>query len=245
MKTAKLEGQLGYTFRNPGLLTRALTHRSWAHENMTGRSEEDIRAEENESLEFVGDSVLGLVIAEQLFVKNPTLTEGDLTLMKHRLVSTATLAEAGSRLELGSYIRMGRGEDKTGGRKKAALLADTLEAVLAAVFFDGGYVSARTVVARVFAEELRTASPKGSLDYKTLLQETLQARKLAAPRYELVRTEGQPHSRTFFVEARWDAGSSSGSGRSVKLAEMMAASEALKLLENGSAATEAKRNGGI
>ncbi len=236
MKTAKLESLLGYTFRNPELLTRALTHRSWAHENMTGRSDEDIRAEENESLEFVGDSVLGLVTAEQLFVKNPTLSEGDLTLMKHRLVSTATLAEVASRLGLGAHIRMGRGEDKTGGRQKAAVLADTLEAVLAAVFFDGGYVSARTVIARVFVDELRAASPKGSLDYKTLLQETLQGRKLAAPVYALIRTEGQPHARTFFVEARWEAGLSSGSGRSIKSAEMMAASAALKMLQNGLAA---------
>lgn len=235
MKTAKLESQLGYTFQKPELLKRALTHRSWAHENLPRRSEEDIRTVENESFEFVGDSVLGLVAAEQLFVQNPTLAEGDLTLMKHRLVSTATLSAVARRLDLGSHLQMGRGEEKTGGREKGAILADALEAVLAAVFFDGGYICARAVVSKVFADELRAATPQGSLDYKTLLQETLQAKKLAAPVYELVRTEGQPHARTFFVEARWAAGTSEGSGRSIKSAEMMAASEALKILQNGSA----------
>lgn len=240
MNTAKLENLLGHTFRDTALLERALTHRSWAHEQMPGRSDDEIRAVENESLEFVGDSVLGLVTAEQLFVKNPTLAEGDLTLMKHHLVSMTTLAAVAARLELGTHLRMGRGEEKTGGRQKAALLADALEAVIAAVFFDGGYAAARTVISRIFAAELRAATPKSSLDYKTLLQETLQARKLAAPVYNLIRTEGMPHARTFYVEAKWDAGRTEGSGRSIKLAEMMAAAEALKLLTGGEPAMKRK-----
>lgn len=230
MKLAKLENLLGYSFKTAALLERSLTHRSWAHENLPGETEEQIREKENESLEFVGDSVLGLVIAEQLYLKNPTLDEGDLTLMKHRLVSTATLARIAVELKLGEHIRIGRGEEKTGGREKPAILADTLEAVIAAIFFDSGYIAARSFIERLFADEFRIATPKSSLDYKTLLQETLQAEKLSAPVYSLVKTEGQPHNRTFFVEAAWDAGRAQGTGRSRKAAEMMAASEALKML---------------
>jgi ribonuclease-3 len=232
MKLAKLENLLGYNFKSAALLERSLTHRSWAHENLPGETEEQIREKENESLEFVGDSVLGLVIAEQLYLKNPTLNEGDLTLMKHHLVSTATLARIAAELKLGEHIRIGRGEEKTGGRHKPAILADTLEAVIAAIFFDSGYIAARSFIERLFAYEFRIATPKSSLDYKTLLQETLQAEKLSAPVYSLLKTEGQPHNRTFFVEAAWDAGRSEGTGRSRKAAEMMAASEALKMLAN-------------
>ena len=241
MNTAKLESLIGYTFRKPELIARALTHRSWAHENLPGATDESIRDATNESFEFVGDSVLGLVIAEELFTKNPNLGEGDLTLMKHHLVSTSTLAEIAGKLELGSFVKMGRGEDKTGGRKKSAILADTLEAVIAAVFFDSGYVSTRAFVKTIFADHLKAATPERSLDYKTMLQETLQAKKFSAPTYTLLRTEGQPHSRTFHVEARWQSGHSEGTGRSIKAAEMMAASEALKVLQNGKGPTKAKR----
>lgn len=231
MKLTNVEKTLGYKFESPELLERALTHRSWAHENLPGESEENIRAAENESFEFVGDSVLGLVVAEELFSKNPTLSEGDLSLMKHRLVSTSTLAKIAATLRLGEAIRMSRGEEKTGGRKKSAILADTLEAVIAAVFFDRGYMGARAFVTRILVDELQLATPQSSLDYKTLLQETLQSRKQSAPTYSIVRTEGQPHERTFFVEASWDAGKAQGTGSSIKSAEMMAASEALKALE--------------
>ena len=237
MKLAQLEKLLGYSFKSIDLLERALTHRSWAHEHLPGKSEEEIRLIENESMEFVGDSVLGLAVAEALYLKNPSLHEGDLTLMKHHLVSTSTLAGVATSLKLGGFIRVGRGEEKTGGREKQAILADTLEAVIAAVFFDGGYVQARSVVSNLFAKEFRKATPKSSLDYKTLLQETLQARKLAAPVYKLLRSEGQPHDRTFYVEAAWADGRATGSGRSIKAAEMMAASEALKSLDGA-----AKRN---
>lgn len=245
MKTAKLEALLGHAFRNPELLARSLTHRSWAHENLPGAADAFIRDATNESFEFVGDSVLGLAIAEELFVKHPTLGEGGLTLMKHHLVSTATLAAVAERLDIGAYVRMGRGEEKTGGRAKSAILADTLEAVIAAVFFDSGYIAARALVKRIFAEQLKTATPKGSVDYKTLLQETLQARKMPAPTYTIVRTEGQPHARTFFVEARWEAGCSEGTGRSIKSAEMDAAADALKMLNNGEALENSKRKSSV
>lgn len=231
MSLAKFETLLGHRFQRPELLQRAVTHRSWAHENLKGQPNEVIRDAENESLEFIGDSVLGLAIAESLYSKHPRSAEGDLTLMKHRLVSMATLAGIAERLKVGSYMRMGRGEEQSGGRTKPALLADTLEAIIGAIFFDSGYIAARAFVANIFAEELRSVTPKSSIDYKTLLQETLQAEKHPAPVYSLLRTEGQPHDRTFFVEASWPDGTATGSGRSIKAAEMMAANEALKMIK--------------
>jgi ribonuclease-3 len=231
MKVSGLENLIGYSFQDPALLERALTHRSWAHENMPGKSEAEIRTTENESFEFLGDSVLGLAVAEQIFQKYPNASEGELTLMKHRLVSTSTLASVAEGLNLGEYIRIGRGEEKTGGRQKRAILADTLEAVIAAVFFDSGYIAARSLVARIFASEFRAATPESSADYKTLLQERLQAERMSGPVYSLLRTEGQPHERTFYVEAAWDQGRAEGRGSSIKSAEMMAASEALKSLQ--------------
>lgn len=229
---AKLEQLLGYKFQNLAFLERALTHRSWAHEHLPDGDEEKVRELQNESFEFVGDSVLGLAIAEQLFVKNPTVSEGDLTLMKHHLVSTETLARIAAKLELGDFMRVGRGEEKTGGRHKQALLADTFEAIIAAIFFDSGYISARNFVNRIFTEEVRSATPRSSIDYKTLLQETLQANKLSAPTYKVVKTEGPPHQRTFFVEAKWEGGAVSGQGNSIKQAEMQAANLALQELKS-------------
>jgi ribonuclease-3 len=228
---AKLEHLLGYKFQNLALLERAVTHRSWAHEHLPEGDDEKIRELQNESFEFVGDSVLGLAIAEQLYLKNPTASEGDLTLMKHHLVSTETLARIAINLGLGEFMRVGRGEEKTGGRRKQALLADTFEAIIAAIFFDGGYIQARNFVSRIFTEEMRIATPRGSIDYKTLLQETLQANKLSAPTYKVIKTEGPPHQRTFFVEAKWEGGAVSGQGNSIKQAEMHAANLALQELE--------------
>ena len=230
-----LENLLGHNFADIKLLERAVTHRSWAYENLPGADELRVRDAENESMEFVGDSVLGLAVAEELFRRHPDFSEGELTLMKHHLVSTGTLAVAAERLGLGDYIRVGRGEEKTGGRKKQALLANTFEAVIAAVFLDGGYVNARAFVVGSLAAEIREATPQGSLDYKTMLQELLQSKKLAAPVYQLIKTEGKPHERTFLVEATWENGTSHGEGNSIKSAEMIAASEALKSLNENSA----------
>jgi ribonuclease-3 len=225
-----LEQLVGYKFQNLALLERAVTHRSWAFEEVSTGEEEEVRRLQNESLEFVGDTVLGLAVSEQLYLRHAEASEGDLTLMKHHLVSTVTLAKIAENLNLGKYMRVGRGEEKTGGRRKQALLADTLEAIIAAIFFDSGYVSARAFVNRIFAEEFRRATPKTSIDYKTLLQETLQADKLSAPVYQVVKTDGPPHERKFFVEAVWETGKVQGKGSSIKAAEMMAANLALKKL---------------
>ncbi|CAN5423407.1 ribonuclease III [soil metagenome] len=232
-KLAKLENLIGHKFQDMNLLERAVTHRSWAYENLPGATDEQVRETENESMEFVGDSVLGLVIAEQLYAAHPKDTEGDLTLMKHHLVSTTTLAKIAEGLDLGEFIRVGRGEEKTGGRKKQALLANTLEAVIAAVFLDGGYIQARFFIGRIFAGELKSATPKNSIDYKTLLQELLQSDKQSAPSYTVIKTEGPPHDRTFSVEATWATGRARGTGNSIKSAEMMAAAEALTILRVG------------
>ena len=227
---ASFEKHLGYQFQNVALLERAVTHRSWAYEKIPFSEETEVRSLQNESLEFVGDSVLGLAVAEQLYIRNPKASEGDLTLMKHHLVSMGTLAKVADNLDVGKYMRVGRGEEKTGGRRKQALLANTLEAVIGAIFFDSGYISARAFVNRIFAEEFRRATPKTSIDYKTLLQETLQAAKLSAPKYTVVSTEGPPHERNFFVEVEWQTGTAQGKGNSIKSAEMEAASKALKNL---------------
>ena len=232
MNLAPVEKALHYRFRSPELLLRALSHRSWAHEN-TGKEGPKALEAENETLEFVGDSVVGLIVAEELFRRNPDINEGGLSLMKHSLVRTETLGSAAERLKLGDFVRLSSGEEKIGGRQNPAILADVFEAVVAAIFLDGGYVEARDFVTRALAYELRDATPENAIDYKTLLQETLQANKMTAPTYQVVRSEGQPHARTFFVEAVWASGRSSGSGRSIKAAEMMAASRALEML-NGS-----------
>lgn len=228
---ANFEQLLGYKFQNLALLERAVTHRSWAYEKVLDGDEEKTRNLQNESLEFVGDSVLGLAIAEQLYIRHPKASEGDLTLMKHHLVSMGMLAKISENIGIGEFMRVGRGEEKTGGRRKQAMLADTLEAVIAAIFFDSGYISARSFVTRIYAEEIRQATPKTSIDYKTLLQETLQADKLPAPTYALIKTDGPPHERHFLVEAVWEKGKVRGKGSSIKAAEMQAASQALKKLK--------------
>jgi ribonuclease-3 len=227
-----LEQLLEYEFRDRRLLERALSHRSWAHENVPSGEEEKARALHNEALEFVGDSVLGLVVADALFRSHPAVTEGELSRMKHRLVSAQMLARVGRRLQLGDYIRVGRGEEKTGGRRKRALLADAFEAVLAAVFLDGGFEEATRFVLRALAPELEEVSPESAAaaDFKTMLQERLQAERHLTPRYDVVETEGPPHARTFHVEVAFDEERVRGQGPTIKAAETDAACLALELM---------------
>jgi ribonuclease III len=230
---AKLEKIIDYSFQNKALIGRALTHRSFAYENSAAGQDVEIRNLHNETFEFVGDSVLGLAVAEHLFLKHPELSEGDLTLMKHRIVSAETLAKIGQKLNIGEFIRFGKGEESTGGRRKDALLADTLEAIIAAVFFDSDYMTAGEFVRRILREELQTVTPTSALDYKTLLQEKLQADKRSIPKYSVTKHEGPSHKRTFYVEVGWETGTAQGIGKSIKAAEMKAAEKALeKLAEN-------------
>src|SRR5207253_5651499 len=149
-----LEASLAYSFRDRALLTRALTHRSWPHEQVAPGAESDARRLHNEAFEFVGDSVLGLIVADYLFRSYPHVTEGELSRMKHRLVSAPTLARAARRLQLGEFLRVGRGEEKSGGRSKRAILADAMEAVIEAIFLDGGLDAAEAFVRLALSEEL-------------------------------------------------------------------------------------------
>lgn len=224
-----LERILGYNFSNRALLERAVTHRSWAHEQVPPGDEHQARKLHNESLEFLGDSVLGLVVANYLCDSYPGGTEGELSRMKHRLVSAPTLAKAAQRLQLGNFLRFGRGEEKSGGRQKNALLADVFEAVIGAIFLDGGLEAATKYLCHALAEELAAANPltAASADYKTLLQEKLQAERRPAPKYAVIETQGPPHQRTFYVEVNWDGGRIQGEGHSIKAAEAAAARAAL------------------
>jgi ribonuclease-3 len=229
----RLEKTLAYTFQNRALLERAITHRSWAHEQVAPGAEDQARQLHNEALEFLGDSVLGLVVADYLCRAYPAVTEGELSRMKHRLVSAPTLAEASLRLNLGDFLRFGRGEEKSGGRRKDALLADVLEALTGAIFVDGGLAAAAAFVERALGEELRKVTPSAAAeaDFKTMLQEKLQAERRHAPKYSVVEALGPPHRRTFDVEVSWDSGSVRAQGRSIKIAEAAAAKEALAFMK--------------
>lgn len=229
-----LEQTIAYRFKDRGLLERALTHRSWAHESVAPGREEEARRLHNEVFEFVGDSVLGLVVADYLYRSYANGTEGELSRMKHRIVSASTLAKAAERLSLGGFLRIGRGEEKTGGRSKSALLADAFEAVLAAIFFDGGFGAAQSFVRLALETEFASVDPKAAAaaDFKTLLQERHQAEYGDPPRYVVVKTAGPPHKRSFCVEVHWHGGSVLGEGLTIKAAETAAARSALEQMES-------------
>jgi ribonuclease-3 len=226
----QLEKIVGYHFRDRELLAQAMTHRSWAHEQVSPHSQREARGLHNEALEFLGDSILGLVVADYLFRAYSGASEGELSRMKHRLVSTPTLARASAQLALGEFLRFGRGEEKSGGRRKAALLADAFEAVMGAIFVDGGLEAATQFVERTLGEDLRIADPvaAAAADPKTMLQERLQANREPAPQYTVIDTIGPPHRRTFHVELKWNGGTSRGEGRTIKAAEAAAAQVALE-----------------
>lgn len=228
-----LEITLGYRFRDRTLLERALTHRSWAYEQVAPGAEDEARRLHNEAMEFVGDSVLGMVVADFLFRSHPELTEGELSRMKHRLVSTPTLTRAAERFNFGEHLRFGRGEEKTGGRRKKALLADSFEAVLAAIYLDGGVPAATDFIHTALGAEMEESTPElaAAADTKTMLQEKLQAEGRTAPNYEVIETVGPPHRRVFRIEVVWDGGRVRAEGASIKSAEKRAAKLALEQLD--------------
>ncbi|MDX6529509.1 MAG: ribonuclease [Blastocatellia bacterium] len=230
----QLEEILGYQFRNSALLAQAMTHRSWAHEQVSPRAQQDARNLHNEALEFLGDSVLGLVVADYLFKAYPGATEGELSRMKHRLVSEPSLAKASDDLRLGQFVRFGRGEEKSGGRQKHALLADVFEAVTGAIFLDGGLEAAKDFVVLALGEDLRSADPvaAAAADPKTTLQEKLQAIHQPGPQYSVIETLGPPHRRMFHVELKWNGGAARGEGPTIKAAEAAAAQAALKQMQS-------------
>ena len=209
MKTrdiAALEAALGYRFQRSELIEQALTHSSQARERESQQGAGAARLGDNEQLEFLGDAVLALLSSEALYRRFPHFHEGQLSKLRAHLVSEKHLAQVAQTLELGNFLRLGRGEEKSGGRAKNALLADALEAVLAAIYLDGGLEAAREFVQRQVLHPLDTMEGAGSklpvTDFKSTLQETLQAAGRRQPLYVLVKQEGPEHKKTFTVEAR-------------------------------------------
>ena len=222
-----LESGLGYRFRDRGRLERALTHSSFAHE---------LRAEvrdDNERLEFLGDALLGFLVSDWLFQVRPDFSEGELSTLKSVLVSAANLRRYGDALSLGDHLRLGKGEEKTGGREKPALVVNAFEAVLAAVYLDGGLDAASGVARRLFGDQVREiASGRWRVsNFKSALQELLQSTGRGAARYRLVEKSGPGHEPRFTVEVSIDgAPGALGTGATKKQAEQSAARAALENL---------------
>jgi ribonuclease III len=208
---------------DPGLLDRALTHRSWAFENGG--------VEPNERLEFLGDAVLGLVVTDEIFHAHPDEQEGRLAKVRSAAVKTESLAELARGIGLGRFVKLGRGEATSGGADKDSILADTLEAVLGAVYVDQGFASAYDLIQRLFGEVLADLAERGAaLDYKTSLQELTAARFEVLPRYEVTDT-GPDHHKAFTASVSVaDETVGQGEGRNKKQAEQRAAREAYRLL---------------
>ena len=218
-----LEKRLGYQFQDRKLLEEALNHSSYANEHRGGLGS-------NERLEFLGDSVLGFVSAEYLFRGHPDLPEGDLTRMRASLVCEQSLYEVARELELGSYLKLGRGEEAGGGRERQSLLADATEAVFAAVYLDGGIEAVRELIVRVLLSQ--AADSQERKDYKTTLQEVVQRRSGQVLTYHMVSQSGPDHNKTFLFEVRLnDESVGRGEGRSKKEAEQAAARDALEKME--------------
>jgi len=223
-----LQEAVGYSFQNPSLLREAVTHKSFVNEYPGGG------LRHNERLEFLGDAVLDLVISTYLMETFINFQEGDLSRLKAAVVSEPALAEIARSLDLGRYLFLGKGEEQTGGRQKASLLANTLEALIAAIYLDGGLEPSRKFVCGCFSPMIAQRTSEGvSLDYKTDLQEYCQERGMVLPRYRLAGETGPDHQKVFEVElwignVVWGR----GEGKSKKEAEQQAAREALKGLRN-------------
>lgn len=224
--TERLESALGYAFRDKDLLTEALTHKSFHHENP------EKSGPHNERLEFLGDSVLGLTIVEFLFNCKPELTESAMSKIKSYIVKGSILSEIASNISLGKFLRLGRGEEETGGRRKKSILADAFEAVLGAVYIDGGYDIARGTILMLLKEKIESAVSSGQYhDYKTDLQEKSQMLFGELPEYRVISQTGQEHRKVFAIDV-FITGQKfgSGTGRNKKEAQTLAAKEAIEKL---------------
>jgi len=223
----ELENRLGYFFTDGKVLIEALTHRSFYHEN-PGKADAY-----NERLEFLGDSVLGFIIVEYLFSVDRNLTESVMAKTKSYIVKEAVLSEVASSISLGQYLRLGKGEEHTGGRTKKSLLADAFEALLGAVYVDGGYDAAKKIVLSLFRHKIHPIINSGEFhDSKTELQEKTQLLFSSIPEYRIIKQEGEEHRKIFTVEV-YISGEKYGSGvgKSKKEAETRAAKEALAGLQ--------------
>lgn len=217
-----LEARLGYTFQDRGLLENALTHSSYANENHSPGGS-------NERLEFLGDSILGMVTADFLYKEHPDLPEGDLTRKRAALVREESLVEVADRLDLGAYLRLGRGEEQGGGRGRPSIRADAVEAVLAAVYLDGGLEEAKEIIRRFILD--REAEKAANRDYKTALQELVQRESGQVLTYRLTGETGPDHAKEFSVAVELNGRTvGEGQGHSKKEAEQMAAKAAMAAL---------------
>jgi ribonuclease-3 len=219
----RLEARLGYRFADARLLQQALTHRSHSTPH-------------NERLEFLGDSVLNFIVAAELYERFGKLKEGELSRLRSSLVREQSLHEVASQMQLGDFLRLGEGELKSGGFRRPSILADALEALIGAIFLDGGFDAARAAVRTLFAPMLEAIDPKitADKDPKTLLQEWLQSRKYALPQYTVVATQGAAHEQHFDVECAIEALAvrTIGSGTSRRIAEQEAARRAYETLNS-------------
>ncbi len=219
-----LEKKLGYTFKNKALLLNALTHSSYANEARHGVTS-------NERLEFLGDSVLSIIVSNYLFNQFPNMPEGELTKLRASLVCEKSLCAFSRELELGKFLQLGKGEDKGGGRERDSILADAFEAVLAAIYLDGGMEIARKHVMNFVLWELKHTDDEVFKDYKTALQEIIQRNPEESVSYILTDEFGPDHDKQFTVEVHLNSNIiGTGKGKSKKQAEQMAAKQALHLM---------------
>ena len=227
---SELEGVLGVPFKDHVLLEQALRHPSWCNE------QGDARPDDNERLEFLGDAVLDLVVSHRVMTRFPKAHEGDLSVTRQQIVSEAALSEVARQLDIGRWILLGKGEEKSGGRDKPKILADMFEALIGAVYLDGGYAAAWDMIDRMLGQRIATVELKNFYDFKTRLQETAQARLKATPTYLVVQELGPDHDKRFVVAVQiggeeW----ARAVGKSKKEAEQMAAAEAHFRLEGSDA----------
>lgn len=222
----KLEAKIGYSFKNKKFLETALTHSSYANEKHAGNS-----CLSYERQEFLGDSVLGLVTAEFLYAHEPMLPEGRMTRLRAELVCEASLHKTALKLGLGEYMRLGKGEANTGGRERPSILADMVEAIIAAIYLDSGMDEARRFVLKNVLGDVEISEQRRSADYKTQLQELVQRKSNQSIVYELVSESGPDHNKLFEFEVKINGEASGrGSGRTKKEAEQMAACKALEAM---------------
>ena len=215
------EQRFHYRFKDDVLLQTALTHRSHSANN-------------NERLEFLGDAVLDLVISELLYQFYSEQTEGSLSRMRSSLVKGDTLAALAKELDLGEYLVLGKGENTSGGRERLSLLSNALEAVIGAIFLDGGYLEAKNAIIKIFDARIQVLDPKSEhKDHKSILQEKLQEMKQQLPEYSLIRSEGN-HNKSFIVQCSIKSGKivTQASGKTLRVAEQQAASKALQAMQN-------------
>lgn len=218
-----IEKEIGYSFNDPAILKEALSHSSYTNEGKAGSN--------NERLEFLGDSILSLVVSEKLFLDYHELPEGELSKIRAGLVCEKSLYKFAERIRLGKYMYLGKGEDRTGGRNRPSILADSFEALIAAIYLDGGLEEARLFILRFIPKNINAQKFRPLSDYKTALQEIIQQNKEEKIEYKLISESGPDHDKIFDVHVRLNSNViGKGKGKSKKQAEQDAAKEAMELM---------------